>query len=59
MKRLATHWQILIALVLASITALTLRALFGGADETSSGSKLVVGALESSRFVGDLFMRAL
>jgi proton glutamate symport protein len=59
MKRLATHWQILIALVLASVTALTLRALFGGADETSSGAKLVAGALESCRFVGDLFMRAL
>lgn len=59
MKRLATHWQILIALVLASVTALTLRALFGGTDETSSGAKLVAGALESCRFVGDLFMRAL
>ena len=59
MKRIATHWQILIALVLASVTALTLRALFGGADETSSGGKLVLGALESCRFVGNLFMRAL
>ena len=59
MKRIATHWQILIALVLASVTALTLRALFGGADETSSGGKLVLGALESCQFVGNLFMRAL
>ncbi len=59
MKRLATHWQILAALVLATLTALALRGLFGGADEASAGGKLIAGTLETSRFVGDLFMRAL
>jgi len=59
MKRLATHWQILIALVLATITALVLRGLFNGVSEESSGAKFVAGALEASQFVGDLFMRAL
>jgi Na+/H+-dicarboxylate symporter len=59
MKRLATHWQILIALVLATVTALVLRGLFGGADELSAGGKLVAGVLATCKFVGDLFMRGL
>lgn len=59
MKRLATHWQILIALVLATVTAITLRGLFNGAEESSSGAKLVSGALATCKFIGDLFMRGL
>jgi proton glutamate symport protein len=59
MKRLAPHWQILIALGLATLTALALRGLFHGADENSAGAKLVSFALTTCRFVGDLFMRAL
>jgi proton glutamate symport protein len=59
MKRLAPHWQILIALGLATATALALRGLFGSADESSAGAKLVAGALATCRFVGDLFMRGL
>jgi proton glutamate symport protein len=59
MKRLAPHWQILIALGLATVTALVLRGLFGEAPEESSGAKLVQGALETCKFIGDLFMRAL
>ncbi len=59
MKRLATHWQILIALVLATVTALALRALFSGVDESSTAGKFVVGVLETCKFLGDLFMRAL
>ncbi len=59
MKRLATHWQILIALVLATVTAHVLRGLFDGAPESSSGAKLAAGALATCGFIGDLFMRAL
>lgn len=59
MKRLATHWQILMALVLATVTALVLRALFGDAPESSSGGKLVASAIATCDFVGDLFMRGL
>lgn len=59
MKRLAAHWQILIALGLATVTALVYRALFSGADEASGAGKLVTITLESCRFVGDLFMRGL
>ncbi|MEP2774673.1 MAG: dicarboxylate/amino acid:cation symporter [Luteolibacter sp.] len=59
MKRLATHWQILIALVLATLTALVLRGLFSGVAEESTGAKFVSGALETCRFIGDLFMRGL
>jgi Na+/H+-dicarboxylate symporter len=53
MKRLAAHWQILMALVLATGTALAFRGLFPG------GGGFVEGVLEGSRFVGDLFMRGL
>ncbi len=59
MKRLAPHWQILIALGLATITALVLRGLFGNAPEASSGEKLVSGVTATCGFIGDLFMRAL
>jgi Na+/H+-dicarboxylate symporter len=59
MKRLAPHWQILIALGLATITALVLRGLFGNAPEASSGEKLVRGVIATCGFIGDLFMRAL
>ncbi|MGJ8643777.1 MAG: dicarboxylate/amino acid:cation symporter [Luteolibacter sp.] len=59
MKRVAAHWQILIALVLATLTALALRGLFNGAADESAGGKLVSVALETCRFIGDLFMRGL
>ena len=59
MKRLASHWQILLALVLAALTALALRGLFQGAAEGSEAAGFVNGALETCRFFGDLFMRAL
>ena len=55
--RLAIHWQILAALVLASVVAFVLRNVpdSGGTD----GSGWVGGALATCTFVGDLFMRAL
>lgn len=59
MKRVATHWQILIALVLATLTALALRGLFSGVAGDSSGGKFVSVVLEASSFIGDLFMRGL
>ena len=59
MKRLASHWQILGALVLATLTALALRGLFQGEGTGSNAAQFVNGALEACRFVGDLFMRGL
>jgi len=59
MKRLASHWQILFALVLATLTALAFRGLFQGAGEGSESARFVNVALETCRFVGDLFMRGL
>jgi proton glutamate symport protein len=59
MKRISSHWQILIALVLATITALLLRGLFNGAEENSAGARFVASTLTTCKFVGDLFMRAL
>ena len=59
MKRLAAHWQILAALVLATLTALVFRVL---ADNAGTGSQMegfVNGALAGCGFIGDLFMRAL
>ncbi|MFD2257883.1 dicarboxylate/amino acid:cation symporter [Luteolibacter algae] len=59
MKRLATHWQILLALVLAAITALVLRGLIGSAGDESIAGKFTGGVLETCRFIGELFMRGL
>jgi proton glutamate symport protein len=59
MKRLATHWHILIALVLATLTALALRGLFRDAAEGSANANFVAGVIETCRFIGDLFMRGL
>ena len=56
MKKLATHWQILASLVLATLTAVAFRALFGG--EIAEGG-FVARAIETADFIGDLFMRAL
>ncbi len=55
MKRNAPHWHILGALVLATLTALALRGIFA----KSPDAPFVHGALESCKFVGELFMRAL
>jgi Na+/H+-dicarboxylate symporter len=59
MKRPAPHWQILMALALATATALTLRGLFAGAAEGSAAGRFIHGTLETSRFIGGLFMQAL
>jgi Na+/H+-dicarboxylate symporter len=56
MKKLASHWQILASLVLATLTAIAFRGLFGG--EAAEGS-FVARAIEISEFIGDLFLRAL
>ncbi len=55
MKRPAAHWQILAALILATLTAVMLRALFAG----SGDSGFVNVTLGICTFIGDLFMRAL
>ncbi len=59
MKRLAAHWQILAALLLSTATAVALRGLFAGYPPESDAARFVGGTLETARFVGDLFMRAL
>ena len=56
MKKLAGHWQILLALLLSTLTAIAFRGLFGG--EAAPGS-FVARAIETSEFIGDLFLRAL
>ena len=56
MKRLALHWQILAALILATLTGVTFRTLFNGHAPEGTFAET---ALEISQFVGDLFMQAL
>ncbi len=55
MKRPAVHWQILAALVLATLTAVMFRALFTAGGENS----FVNSTLGTCTFIGDLFMRSL
>jgi Na+/H+-dicarboxylate symporter len=55
MKRIALHWQILSALLLATLTATAFRGMFSGVDQPS----FVTGVLEVCKLAGDLFLRAL
>jgi DAACS family dicarboxylate/amino acid:cation (Na+ or H+) symporter len=54
-RRLALHWQILSALLLATLTAATFRGLFGEKSDVT----FVTASLEGCKLVGDLFLRAL
>lgn len=55
MKRIALHWQILAALLLATLTAAVFRGIFPEGDQPA----FVRGAIEVCKLVGDLFLRAL
>jgi len=55
MKRIALHWQILSALLLATLTAAAFRGIFADVEQPA----FITGALEVCKLVGDLFMRAL
>lgn len=57
--RIALHWQILAALILATLTALMLRLMVAPKAAGEGLEHFVSGVLNSSKFVGDLFMRAL
>ena len=59
MKRHGAHWHILAALIFATLAALALRGVFSNAAEGSQAATVVHGVLETSKFVGDLFMRSL
>lgn len=59
MKRPAMHWQMLTALILATLTALALKGLFAEAEEGSSAAGFVGNVLATCRFIGELFMNGL
>jgi proton glutamate symport protein len=60
MKRMADHWRILAALVLASLMALVFRGwVDGSAGQESAADGVVRAVMAACVFVGDLFMRAL
>ncbi|BCX49011.1 glutamate:proton symporter [Haloferula helveola] len=56
MKRLALHWQILAALVLATLTGVMFRYLVG---PELGEEGFAARAIETSKFIGDLFMQGL
>ncbi|MFQ3578280.1 MAG: dicarboxylate/amino acid:cation symporter [Verrucomicrobiia bacterium] len=58
MKKIEVHWQILGALALATGVALLLRA-FAGPNSEGNLPGATAAFLETSRFIGDLFMRGL
>lgn len=53
------HWQILVGLLLAVLTAVVFRELSGRLPEDSEGAKFIAGAVSACKFVGVIFMRAL
>lgn len=59
MKKIALHWQILIALVLAVSLGLIFRNLYFSSAEGSSARLFISEAVSIGKFVGGLFMSAL
>ncbi|MGB2266871.1 MAG: cation:dicarboxylate symporter family transporter, partial [Akkermansiaceae bacterium] len=59
MKKLAAHWQILIALLLATGTAIVFRNLSDSVAEDSAAYQFIQQAIAASDFVGKLFLQAL
>ena len=58
--KIKPHWQILAALVLATLTAFLFRALAAGSPEGSAVADFVRGAMASCEFLGkDVFMGLL
>ncbi len=59
MKKVAAHWQILLALVLATLTAVVFRNVSQSVPEDSQAYYFIRNAIAVSDFVGKLFIRAL
>ena len=59
MKKIAPHWQILIALVLATGTAIVFRNLSHTVAKDSSAHYFIEGVISVGDFVGKLFIQAL
>ena len=55
MKRIALHWQILAALLLATLTAAAFRGIFPEGQQPD----FIKGAIELCKLIGDLVLRAL
>lgn len=59
MKKVAAHWQILIALILATLLASGLRSLDGVLDEGAWARGVMENTIVVCGFVGGLFIQAL
>lgn len=59
MKKIAPHWQILIALILATGTAIVFRNITMTVSQDSAAQRFIMNAISVSEFVGKLFIRAL
>jgi proton glutamate symport protein len=59
MKKIAPHWQILIALILATLVATVFRHLSTDLSEESRGYAAMMSVISVSSFIGTLFIQAL
>ncbi len=59
MKKIAPHWQILIALILATGTAIVFRNITATVSQDSAAYKFIMNTISVCDFVGKLFIRAL
>ncbi|MGJ8677812.1 MAG: dicarboxylate/amino acid:cation symporter [Akkermansiaceae bacterium] len=59
MKKLAPHWQILLALILATGTAIAFRGMSERVAESSQTYQFIHNAIATCDFIGKLFIRAL
>ena len=59
MKKLAAHWQILIALFLATGIAIAFRQMNLNVSDESATSRFIANTVTVTDFIGKLFIRAL
>lgn len=59
MKKIAPHWQILLALVLATGTAIVFRNISQSVATDSSAFYFIKNVITVSHFIGELFIQAL
>jgi Na+/H+-dicarboxylate symporter len=59
MKKIAPHWQILIALILATGTAIVFRNITATVSQDSGAYRFIMSSISVCEFVGKLFIRAL
>jgi len=59
MKKLAMHWQILLAIILATSLGLIFKQIVASVGVESDAVKFIAYTTDTGKFLGNLFMRAL